>query len=208
MVARDLVTIHLPDKAEMRARAHERGMTISAALREGARLYLTADAIPRCPTCEGRADPPFLPETDDAFGHWLAGFIDGEGCFKITRISRSVTYRCQFSLGVRVDDLATLEAVRDRLGFGSIYRFPGRRESNTRASARWDIINKRDGRALVDLLDRFPLRSKKARDYAIWREAMLLWWTYRGNRWHRDGPWDRIAELKAELERARRFCEP
>jgi hypothetical protein len=25
------------------------------------------------------------PELDDAFGHWLAGFADGEGCFSIIR---------------------------------------------------------------------------------------------------------------------------
>jgi hypothetical protein len=28
---------------------------------------------------------------DEAFGHWLAGFIDGEGCFTITLEKRRKT---------------------------------------------------------------------------------------------------------------------
>ena len=110
-----------------------------------------------------------------AFGHWLAGFIDGEGCFYITSTRPAAAapgaLRPKFVLSLRADDRAVIEAARDQLGgLGRIDEYepsgPGKR------TVRWSIQAQGELEALRDVLDAHPLRSKKRRDYAIWCKAL------------------------------------
>ena len=115
---------------------------------------------------------------DPAFGNWLAGFIDGEGSFGINP-SNGSTLQPRFSLRVRDDDLAIVEEIVARTGIGTIRlaaptardlaRMPG-----THGTVAWRGVSKRDYRALVELLDAFPLRAKKRRDYEVWRTAVRV----------------------------------
>src|SRR4051794_19513863 len=59
----------------------------------------------------------------DGFGHYLAGFVDGEGSFLIRRQKRKcgLVYTCDLSIGLRVDDTPILEEIRDRTGLGIIW---------------------------------------------------------------------------------------
>jgi hypothetical protein len=59
---------------------------------------------------------------DPGFGHWFAGFVDGEGCFLITRVGKS--YRCIFSLHLRGDDRPILEEIHRNLGIGTVWDLP------------------------------------------------------------------------------------
>lgn len=143
---------------------------------------------------------------DDGFGYWLAGLIDGEGCFGIYASNRNKghdDYRLTFSLTLRDDDEPMLQEIHRRLEFGGFTR-----ERRQRAASRawqwksnptvtWGVWNRAGHLALVEVLDRYPLRSKKARDYAIWREALL---TARCD-------WQRLAELQ-QLLRTTRAYEP
>lgn len=122
--------------------------------------------------------------TDD-FGHWLAGFVDGEGCFHIDGpLKRSGKrkggqYSCAFQLNMREDDRPILEEIQKRTGLGKIY---GRRAQNERhgGAAAWSVFTQAGCVALIALLDRYPLRSRKLVVYQLWRSAVLLW--VRGNR--------------------------
>lgn len=112
--------------------------------------------------------------TQDA---WLAGFADGEATFVITRsgsqtAGRRRAWTPRFAISLRVDDIAALQALRGALG-GSMQVCRKRPEAHPTAT--WTVTAKRDLVRLLDYFDRFPLRSKKARDYAIWREAVLLY---------------------------------
>lgn len=148
---------------------------------------------------------------DDAgFGHWLAGFIDGEGCF-IIHPQPSGAYRCEFRIALRDDDSAILEEILQRTGIGLIVRYAARYERvDGKPQAVWTVRTKPDGFRLVDLLDRYPLRAKKARDYAIWREALVEWAEAkpggRPDRGRHD--WSRIRDLKAMMESGRRYDGP
>jgi hypothetical protein len=195
-------------KEALRAAAHERGISLSSALREGAQQFLGEG--PALHPHIGRPSTlaaPALPDSDSDFGHWLAGFIDGEGCFELVPLKGGRLYTARFNLTCRDDELETLEAIRKRTGFGSIYRAHNRR-SKTKANpvARWSINGKPSVAALIALLDRHPLRAKKARDYAIWREAALLWLAYRGDRFNRAAaPWAEMARLKQEMQAGRAY---
>jgi hypothetical protein len=144
----------------------------------------------------------------DAFGHWLAGFIDGEGCFRIQcglAGRRFPYYTCQFSLKQRDDDGGLLREIVERTGIGRV-RGDGTRSGNSKPCLRWCVESKADTAALVALLDRYPLRSRKRHDYAIWREAVIYRASDpRGNRWHGSRNWEPMADFKRRIEEARAY---
>lgn len=119
----------------------------------------------------------------DSLGNYLAGLIDGEGSFHIgvnsrRRSSRYSSIGCQFTLSLRLDDIGILRELQLATSWGRVYAC--RRSGLAQhPHARWEIFRKSECRGLVSLLDRCPLRAKKKRDFAIWREAVLLWCAHR-----------------------------
>lgn len=152
-----------------------------------------------------------MPDVDPAFGHWFAGFIDGEGCFQILRRTaarhgyRPTGYRCRFVMSLRADDGAMLEEIQARTGLGVIYRRVARARPADAPQWRFEVNTKRSCIAFVRLLDRYPLRAKKAYDYALWRQAVLEWQmiTQRGP--GRGSDWSRMGELKEMLNEGKKF---
>jgi hypothetical protein len=67
------------------------------------------------------------------------------------------------------------------------------------------VSKKADAMALVAILDRYPIRAKKADDYAIWREAVLEWdKAVSGTKFD----WTRMNELREALKGVRVYVEP
>lgn len=128
----------------------------------------------------------------DGFGHWPAGFIDGEGCFTVYkqkpryRIKRErrpgkgqwnrgttkADYRPRFSLALRDDDIKILEEIAERLQIGRIHRKHTQAKGNAHSAAQWNVMDHNGCMKLIRLLERFPLRAKKKRDFELWREAV------------------------------------
>jgi hypothetical protein len=101
---------------------------------------------------------------DDGFGHWFAGFTDGEGCFFIGQ------YTPRFTLGLRADDWQVLEYTRQQLGIGMLRRRPGTKKS--KPSAVFEVWRPQEQLVLVDLFERFPLRAKKRHQFEVWCTAV------------------------------------
>lgn len=138
---------------------------------------------------------PTLPEIDVQWMNWLAGFIDGEGCFLIHAKEGCPS----FALALRADDSAIIEEIQAKLEVGKVYGTkPAGRNSNPKTTyticgvACW---------VLCQLLDRAPLRAKKSRDYAIWRRAVVIWTTTRFSPKRTSA----LLELKTAMEETRRF---
>jgi hypothetical protein len=113
----------------------------------------------------------------DGFGDWLAGFIDGEGCFQILENRSSggwFRYRLWFRISLRDDDAEILYEIQRRTGLGSITR-RGARRSEWGATVDWIVRQREEIRDLCEILDRYPLRAKKSRDFEIWKRAADLW---------------------------------
>lgn len=148
---------------------------------------------------------------DPAFGHWFAGFVDGEGCFFVRRNvvpyggRQYVTYGCSLSIAVRDDDLAVLEHIRDTLGVGNITRRHQAQSLRQQPSAALSVGKKSSVLFLVDVFDRFPLRSKKARDFEVWRRAVIEWHRERGAK-TRGRDWSVMAALHEELKSVRKYA--
>lgn len=135
---------------------------------------------------------------DDAFGHWLAGLIDGEGCFGIYASNAHKghdDWRLTFQLQLRDDDEPVLREIHGRLLIGSVWRQVPNRPWDAKPTLTWGVYSRAHCKALAAILDRFPLRTKKARDYAIWRAAPAV------------SPWRRaeLARLRDELVAGRAY---
>lgn len=146
---------------------------------------------------------------EPATGYWLAGLIDGEGCFRVqanhSRTRGVETYATSFTLKLRDDDELILRTIIALTGIGR-YAHDSKGRGNSRPCSVWVVDTRGGCAALVTLLDAFPLRTRKARDYAVWREAVEEWTNgERGNRW--DGPrdWTRMGELQGALVAAREY---
>lgn len=140
-------------------------------------------------------------QVNDAFGHWFAGFADGEGCFTIPQHEGCFTPA--FCIALRADDRPLLVEISETLGIGRLYDVPRRPTEGRYREPRcdWRVYRRSDVLSLVEIFDRFPLRSKKARDYETWRVAALLW----GARATRRVDQQKLAEIKLILERDRKF---
>jgi hypothetical protein len=138
---------------------------------------------------------------DPAFGHWFAGFADGEGSFLITRVGKS--YRCIFNLHLRGDDRPVLEEIHSTLGIGTLWDFPPYGQRGINKTTRWEVIRKQEVIELRDVFLTFPLRAKKANDFAIWSKAVDEWITH-SSRWD-NVSWDSMVALKGQLEMSRKF---
>lgn len=72
-----------------------------------------------------------------------------------------------FVIEVRADELPLLQELQAAFG-GTLYY------ARTHRSYRWQVQKRGICRELVAYFDRFPLRSKKARDYVLWRRAVTV----------------------------------
>ena len=144
---------------------------------------------------------------DDSFGHWLAGFSDGEGCFFVTRVTSTngnpnnrTWPNARFDIGLRADDRAILEEIRRRLGMGRIYRHNSNPQRSKEMTAlHFSVFRIGDCLALVELFEKYPLRAKKRDQFEVWREAVREIAKGRGR------SDERIDELKARLTALRRY---
>lgn len=142
---------------------------------------------------------------DAGFGYWLAGFTDGEGCFRIQRHERG-THTCSFQIKLRRDDKSVLERIRRYVGFGTIRDIPS--ESNSHDQAIYTVQDQEGCEVLVGLFRKYPLTAKKALDFEVWADAVGEWVNRpRGNRWVGAADQTQAAALKERLSNVRQYSD-
>jgi hypothetical protein len=160
--------------------------------------------------------------SQDAFGWYFTGLVDGEGCFRMSpanpRLSQS--WQVHFCITMRADELPHLSAIARRVGCGRIYlKKPPIRLSpgapKTKATVSWNTSRIADhSNILLPHFERYPLQFKKARDFAIWKQAIPVInesicrskkGLRRGERRMSRTEWDYIASLYEQLKRVREF---
>lgn len=110
-------------------------------------------------------------------GDYIAGFIDGEGCFTITIAKHStkklgLDARIHFQIELRDDDLAILQSIQETLGCGRIYhlsyeRYGWNPHAELKVSSFPEIVSK-----LIPFLTKYPLRGKKKFSYQYFLQAV------------------------------------
>lgn len=151
----------------------------------------------------GRRPPGGYPEVDEELGGFLAGFIEGEACFSIVRQSRGFGYRCAMRLCSRADDAGLIHDLAAKTHIGTVRPVKAQRTSRPQMS--WSVVAKADCLRLIEILDQYPLRGRKSRDFAIWRAA-VNWWVGGDPAQRRpNGDWEPMGYLKERLHEAKRY---
>jgi hypothetical protein len=141
---------------------------------------------------------------DDIDGHALAGFIEAEGSFSIAANNRGRSWLCAMSLNQRADDADVLCDIVRVTGLGRLYGVPARRTS--RPQVVWSVASKLECRELARLLQRYPLRGRERREFAVWSAAVERWSeSLHGSTATADGVMRCAA---AELRALRRYVDP
>jgi hypothetical protein len=129
---------------------------------------------------------PFPTDIDrTAFGHWFTGFADGESCFTIfkykARLRRGssrheINRKATFAICLRADDADILLRIQSFFGCGDICHS---RQSYLRGQmnpwVRWSVRKIGDlANIVIPHFEKFPLRTKKARDFEIWKQGVAI----------------------------------
>jgi hypothetical protein len=144
------------------------------------------------------------------FGHWLAGFFAGEGhlSVRLHQATRGTyNYTCAAGITLRADDAAVLREIASAVGTGNVTYLPDTRGNpNWRPRAVWTVGSKPGCRRLVEIFDAYPLRAKKAADFAVWREAVEEWERMRYPGPGRFNDWSRMAGYYRAIREAREYA--
>lgn len=139
--------------------------------------------------------------SDKDFSHWIAGFVDGEGCFFMAPVNRPGGYRPSFSVSVRADDSEIVQKMRDFLDVGTTHFY--RATSGSRV-IRWSVQAQADCQKLVQFFERFPLRAKKRNDFEVWARAVEVAANLRSGRANNTDTYSKLRELRDELRAGRK----
>ena len=113
---------------------------------------------------------------DKNFLNWLAGFIDGEGYFGIVKQKKQrgalgYYYVPQFMIKLRHDDMYILKEIYKVIGIGKVFEMNYQPPLNKQV--KFQITSCPQSLKLIEILDEYPLRAKKKRDYEIWKKAVI-----------------------------------
>jgi hypothetical protein len=107
------------------------------------------------------------------------------------------------SLNQRADDADLLCDIVRVTGLGRLYAVPARRTS--RPQVVWSVASKLECRELARLLQRYPLRGRKRREFAVWSTAVDRWsQSLHGSTGSADGF---MSAAAAELRALRRYVD-
>lgn len=111
-----------------------------------------------------------------AFGNYISGLVDGEGCFRLSVIDDKngrTRQSCKFLIELRLDDAEILVAIRDFWKCGTLRERRNRKKGCPQLSYIINDVNALQT-TLVPHFEEFPLRAKKGRDFQIWKEGVVL----------------------------------
>jgi hypothetical protein len=108
---------------------------------------------------------------------YVTGFCEGSGTFTYNRNGvRNVAL--VFALKETPADNGNLRSVMQFFGVGRMYEVkpstPAARNGQTKSVLYYRVTKASDLMKIVSHFDRYPLRGRKRRSYALWREAVLL----------------------------------
>lgn len=143
-----------------------------------------------------------VPVEEQVFRAWFAGFVAGEGYFRIHKTHGGDGYACHFGIHMRQDEAPVLRALQRRTGAGQI--MIGDERDNGRVQSapdvRWIIQSRTDCEKIARILDGQPLYAKKQREYDLWRRALEQWKAHK-----RGNDWSPLASLYEEMKTLRPF---
>ena len=111
---------------------------------------------------------------DDDFGYYVAGYVDGEGCFCVsvgprTKLRVGWEVRPSFSVSQNFDRADVLYRIRDRFQCGTIRRDSGSRTLKYELRSLSKLIA-----VVIPFFERYPLLSAKHSDFLRFADICRL----------------------------------
>lgn len=170
-----------------------------------------------------------LPELPEGFGYWFAGLTDGEGHLGVqikTRkvVKRGITYITQecgvhFAIALRSDDVSVLSYIKETLKCGTLlpkrYKNPPPYDDPIMT---WKVMRSAELKyIIVPLFETYPLRTKKAIEFELWKEVVdmryasiqrrLVKGRPRAGHFLRSFEWERAKEIQKQIRELRRYAK-
>nr|ADN97200.1 group I intron-encoded double motif LAGLIDADG homing endonuclease [Ophiostoma minus] len=124
---------------------------------------------------------------------FLTGFIDGEGCFKIslTKVNKAIGWKVQlfFQINLHEKDRALLKSIKNYLGVGKIH-------SSGKNILQYKIQTFDEFTIIIRHMEKYPLISQKRADFELFKKAYDL--VMKNEHLNQDGLL-KIVSLKASL---------
>jgi len=106
-------------------------------------------------------------KSDELFHCWLAGFIDGDGCFSLPMCLRTrkngkkwINITCQVRIALKGNDAGVLYNIQKRVNIGSVYRS---NKGKINEIVSWQTTNWSDAIKVTEkVLPYLELKKKKA----------------------------------------------
>lgn len=110
-------------------------------------------------------EPRFSENTPSMKDAWLSGFTDGEGCFSVSFLRGSATYRIRYLVSQKgSENLPLLSSLIRLFGVGSI-------EAHSKPNVYTFVISGcKNCEKVYEYFDLFPLKTKKAHSLTLWKE--------------------------------------
>ncbi len=129
----------------------------------------------------------YMSKVETLPGDYIAGFVDGEGCFALTlrrdirheRKTKPIYYswKAMFAIVLRNDDFVLLEKIKDALGCGSISFTKNKNQARYQVGDLNELKDK-----IMPFFNKYPLLGKKKDDFVLWSEAVNILHKYKINR--------------------------
>src|SRR3989344_1567788 len=114
-------------------------------------------------------------------GDYIAGFVDGEGCFALKfrrdrqknvgsqKVREYFYWGAEFVIQLRSDDSRILNLIKDVLSCGSV-NFLKKSEQ-----VRYSVQNIKDLKEkIVPFFEKYPIRGKKGSDFDLWSRGIKI----------------------------------
>jgi len=114
-------------------------------------------------------------------GEWLSGFSDGEACFMVCIAKKFNQYNVAYAIRLRADDAKVLENIRKFFGNIGTINISSKEyvskydNANRNAVAYYRIASIKDlYEKVIPIFVKYPLKSKKSKDFIIWKQIIEL----------------------------------
>lgn len=132
--------------------------------------------------------------------HWLAGFTDGEGCFRVDvqRDSKSKQVKAVFKIVQHSRDTELLKVLCEYLGCGKYSS-----EGSTVNAGAFTVRKLVDHEGkILQFFDKYPLHGVKRLDYADFKRVVMLM----KNKAHLTGEgFEQVWDIKSKMNRNRKY---
>ena len=142
-----------------------------------------------------------------AFRSWLSGIADGESTFTIQRYRKAATHamtvRFCWSISLRADDVDVIRLIQGYTGGGLC------KTGHSQGNPKWvlQVTRREEHFRLIQHFRKYPLRSKKRREFELWAEAIELWDSATGKPKPKEVH-DKVEQIAEEIRAYRVFFDP